>query len=46
MPRFFRSSATLTEEVISNVEPDAHYVQGNERFDNHDGVLTVQNICL
>jgi hypothetical protein len=33
-------------EVINDIEPYAHHVQGNESFDNHDGVLTVQNVDL
>ena len=30
-------------KIINDIEPFAHHVQGNESFDNHDGVLTVQN---
>jgi hypothetical protein len=30
-------------QIVNNIEPYAHHVQGNESFDNHDGVLTIQN---
>lgn len=29
--------------IMNDVEPYGHHVRGTETFDNHDGVLTVQN---
>ena len=39
----FRDFDSAGWRIINDFEPFAHHVRGNESFDSHDGVLTVQN---